>query len=184
MTMFLRLIILCIKRIFYFKKQDLMAPTYTSFMVGPFDLDTNFHVNNGRYLSIMDLGRFDMLLKPGVFWKLVLAGYYPVVVSESIRFRRSLSLFQRFKIKTEIESWDDKDFYIRQIFYVKNEIQAVGYIKGRFKKRGFNGSIKTSEVFKFINHTDVLEKKSSLAKAQDLVEDNLNDVIYGNSAKK
>lgn len=179
--MFLRLVILVIKRLFHFKKTNLLDPCYTSFLVGPLDLDTNFHVNNGRYLSIMDMGRFDMLLKPKVFWKLVLAGYYPVVVSESIRFKKSLALFNYFTIKTEIESWDEKDFYIRQIFYHKNKIMAVGYIKGRFMKRGQKKSVATSDVYKFLNYDIEVEKKSDMSKAQDSVENELNKVIYGSS---
>lgn len=179
MTMFLRLVILVVKRLFHWKKTDLLEPCVTSFMVGPLDLDTNLHVNNGRYLSIMDMGRFDMLLKPKVFWKLFWAGYYPVVVSESIRFKRSLALFNRFTIKTEIESWDEKDFYIRQVFYHKKQIMAVGYIKGRFMKRGQKQSVATSEVYKFLNYVIEASKKSDLSLAQDGVEKELNKVIYG-----
>ena len=29
--------------------------------VWPNDLDTNAHMNNGRYLTLMDLGRFDLM---------------------------------------------------------------------------------------------------------------------------
>ncbi len=179
MTMFLRLIILVVKRAFYFKKTSLLDPCFTSFFVGPLDLDTNFHVNNGRYLSIMDLGRFDMLIKPKAFWKLILSGYYPVVVSESIRFKRSLGLFNYFTIKTEVESWDEKDFYIRQTFYHKSKIMAVGYIKGRFMKRGQKKSVPTGDVYKFLNYQIENVRKSDLSKAQDKVEGELNKVIYG-----
>lgn len=181
MTMFLRLLILVVKRFFYFKKTSLLDPCYTSFFVSPLDLDTNFHVNNGRYLSIMDLGRFDMLIKPKAFWKLALSGYYPVVVSESIRFKRSLGLFNYFTIKTEVESWDEKDFYIRQIFYHKDQIMAVGYIKGRFMKRGQKKSVPTSQVYNFLGYNIEHERKSELSKAQDHIEDELNKVIYGDS---
>ncbi len=175
--MFFRLLILVGKRLFNFKKTNLLDPCYTSFLIGPLDLDTNLHVNNGRYFSIMDMGRFDMLIKPKVFWKLAFGGYYPVVVSESIRFKRSLGLFNFFTIKTEIESWDEKDFYIRQIFYHKNQIMAVGYIKGRFLKRGQKKSVPTSEVYKFLNYEIAAAQKSQLSKAQDLLELELNQVI-------
>lgn len=178
MSMFFRLVFLVIKRLFHFKKTDLLQPCTTTFIVNPFDLDTNFHMNNGRYLSIMDLGRFDMLIKPKVFWKLIFAGYYPVVVSESIRFKKSLSLFQKFTIKTEIESWDDKDFYIKQVFYHKGKITTVGYIKGRFMKRGQKTSIPTSEIYSFLNYSIDKEKKSPLSAAQDSLEKELNSIIY------
>jgi acyl-CoA thioesterase FadM len=32
----------------------------------PTDVDANLHMNNGRYLSIMDLGRFDLTVRNGL----------------------------------------------------------------------------------------------------------------------
>jgi hypothetical protein len=55
---------------------------------------------------------------------------------------------------------------------------AVGYIKGRFMKRGQKKSVATSDVYKFLNYKIDLEKKSDLSKAQDSVESELNKVIY------
>lgn len=177
MSMLVRLSILLLKRIFWFKKQSIFDKTQTHFLVLPTDLDVNFHMNNGRYLSVMDLGRFDMLLKAKVFWTLGLSGYYPVVVSESIRFKRSLSLFERYSIETQIESWDEKDFYLIQTFHSKNEVVAIGYIKGRFKKRGTKGSIPTDEILKVLNQKAPKLNKSNLALAQDQVEINLNSKV-------
>ncbi len=34
--------------------------------VWPVDLDVNLHMNNGRYLSVMDLGRVDVILRTGL----------------------------------------------------------------------------------------------------------------------
>ena len=36
----------------------------------PNDLDTNLHLNNGRYLTLMDLGRVDLMLRMGVMGEL------------------------------------------------------------------------------------------------------------------
>ena len=36
---------------------DLLATTRISLRVWPNDLDVNFHVNNGRYLALADIGR-------------------------------------------------------------------------------------------------------------------------------
>lgn len=174
MTMFLRLVFLITKRLFHFKKTNMMDPCYTSFIVGPLDLDTNFHVNNGRYLSIMDLGRFDIMIKAKVFWKLVLGGYYPVVVSESIRFKKSLALFNRFQIETRIDSWDEKDFYMRQTFLYKNQIMAIGFIKGRFLKRGERRTVPPQELFRFLNYEVEDKQKTKLAMAQVQLENELN----------
>jgi thioesterase superfamily protein len=37
------------------------------FRILPHDLDLNFHVNNARYLSFMDLGRVDLMGRLGLF---------------------------------------------------------------------------------------------------------------------
>lgn len=152
MNLYIRFIILLIKRFFVQKPIDLFSKCRTSFIVQVTDLDLNFHMNNGIYLSIMDLGRMDLLIRSGVFFKLLRNGYYPVVVSEVIRFKKSLSLFQHFEMETYIDAWDEKDFYIAQKFFVNNEIIAEGYIRGRFKKRGRKSSLTTNELFETMGH--------------------------------
>lgn len=96
------------------------------------DIDVLMHMNNGKYLSLMDLGRVDLMLRMGAFQKLRKKGIYPVVVSEAIRFRRSIKLFQKFRIVTETIGWDDKYVYLTQKFYVREDMYASALIKGRF----------------------------------------------------
>ena len=74
----------------------------TRFITLPTDLDINRHMNNGVYFSIMDVARFDMLVRNGV-WKMMLdKGWYPVVASETITFRKSLGLWDRFTIESRL----------------------------------------------------------------------------------
>jgi acyl-CoA thioesterase FadM len=107
-------------------------------------------MNNGRYLSIMDLGRFDLMLKSKIFWKLFKKGYYPIVTSESIRFKKSFNVFQTFQLVTEMDAWDEKDFYMSQTFVKDGAIYAEGYIKARFRQRGRKESIPTEELFRIL----------------------------------
>jgi len=173
MNLYFRLLFLLIQRIFFFKSVDPFKPCKSKFFVNFFDLDINFHMNNGRYLSIMDLARVDLLLKSHMFWKLVINGYYPVVVSESIRFKKSLELFHKFEIITVIESWDDKDFFISQKFIRTGTIYAEGYIKGRFKQRGRKASVPTTEIFHFLGKTYTHPHLSPKALAQNSIENQL-----------
>jgi acyl-CoA thioesterase FadM len=111
------------------------------------DLDVLMHMNNGIYLSLMDLGRVDLMLRMGALHKLRKKGIYPVVVSEAIRFRRSLKLFQKFRIVTETAGWDDKYVFLTQKFYARDEMYASAIIKGRFLHK--NGSkISPDELWK------------------------------------
>jgi acyl-CoA thioesterase FadM len=174
---FFRFVFLTLKRLIHSKKITLFDPCTTHFVVNPLDLDINFHMNNGRYLSIMDLGRFDLMFKSGTFWPLFKKGFFPVVVSESIRFKRSLQPFERFQLLTQLESWDEKDFYISQKFISQNQTVAVGYIKGRFKKRGRKGSIPTQELFQELSLNFPGVQVSKLARNQFAVEASLNQLI-------
>lgn len=117
-------------------KTDLFSENITSFRVLPTDIDVLMHMNNGRYLSLMDLGRIDFMIRCGVFPRLKKNKIYPVVASEMIRFRKSLSLFQRFDIVTKVLGWDSKYFYLVQYFQVKQDIYAMALVKARFLRTG------------------------------------------------
>lgn len=65
MNLYLRMLILFIK--FRWKPPlDLMDKSILKFYVLPNDLDINMHMNNGRFNSIMDLGRADIMLRTGL----------------------------------------------------------------------------------------------------------------------
>ena len=81
---------------------DLLEPCRTPFRVMPTDLDVLGHVNNGVYLSIMDLARVDLMIRASVFAKAKAQGWYPVVTAETIQFRRSLKLVQAFEIENAV----------------------------------------------------------------------------------
>lgn len=77
------------------------------FRVWPHDLDTSLHMNNGRYWTLMDLGRTDLMLRSGL-WRAVLRhGWVPVVSAGKIRFRRELRLFRPFELRTRIVAWSE-----------------------------------------------------------------------------
>jgi YbgC/YbaW family acyl-CoA thioester hydrolase len=117
----------------------------TPLRIWPHEIDTNQHVNNGAYLTLMDFGRFDLLIRAGIFQSIRRAGWFPVVVAETIQFRRSLKLGQRFVIRTQILGWTEKDFFMEQTFLRHGEIYARGVVKGRFlRKEG--GSVTVEEL--------------------------------------
>ena len=66
------------------------------------DLDFYRHVNNGVYLQMMDVARSNFLADLGAFPLLNGRGWYPVVASSTVSYRRSLTLGQRFEISTRL----------------------------------------------------------------------------------
>ena len=101
----------------------------------PTDLDFLGHMNNGVYLSIADLGRMDLLVRAGVWKTFQERGYYPVVASETITFRKSLQPWQRFDLESRVVGYDAKACYIEQRFVVDGEVFATMFIRGRFLKK-------------------------------------------------
>lgn len=122
----------------------LLEPVRTPFRVMPTDLDLLRHVNNGVYFSLLDVARMDLLLRAGLGGELKRRGWFPVVSAESIGFRRSLELFQRFDVETRVLGWDDRSFYIHQRFIRGDDTIASALVAGRFlRKEG--GSVSPAE---------------------------------------
>lgn len=101
----------------------------------PADLDLNGHMNNGRYLSVMDLGRLDLTARLGLLGPAVRERWMPVVSGITIRFRRSLRPFERYELRTRIVSWDDEWVYMEQRFVRGETVFAVAHVKGIFLDR-------------------------------------------------
>src|SRR5512134_3012676 len=71
----------------------------------PNDLDLNLHMNNARYLSLMDLGRVDLLGRHGLLRLAFRSRWIPVLGAVSIRYARPLRLWQRYELCTRIIGW-------------------------------------------------------------------------------
>jgi acyl-CoA thioesterase FadM len=108
------------------------------------DADVYRHLNNGRYLSLMDLGRLDLLVRTGLFRHIARRRWYPVVATARIRFLRSIDLLQRYEMRSRLVCWDDKAVFIEHRFERKGRLMAVGAIRGVFL--GPEGKIRPGEV--------------------------------------
>lgn len=116
-------------------RADVFDVVRTTFRVLPTDLDIYRHMNNGRYLSIADVARFDLLRRTGMWEMLSTHGWYPVVQSSTITHRISLLPWQKFVIETRVMGFDERAVYMEQRFLVNEQIAARLVLKGRFLKR-------------------------------------------------
>ncbi|MBD3669323.1 MAG: thioesterase family protein [Gammaproteobacteria bacterium] len=132
-------------------RMDPLDVSVVNFRVWPNDLDINGHMNNGRYLTIMDLGRLDFVFRAGLGKYIMRRSWMPLVASAKIRFRRSLSPFQKYQLHTRLLCWDDKWFIIEQHFMVNDRAVAVAHVKGLFRSR--RGNVPPSDVLLKVGHT-------------------------------
>jgi len=144
MNLFLRLLLLLFTGPFQPRCEPL-GPARKRFIVWPADLDVLWHVNNGVYLSMLDVARVDMMMRSGMLRVLRRRGFYPVVAAETIRFRRSLKLFQSFEVETQVIGWDERAFVIQHRFSRAGELVAEAVVRVRFLKRQ-GGSVSSQEL--------------------------------------
>src|SRR3546814_18128186 len=93
-------------------------------------------MNNGRYLSVFDLGRWDLLVRTGLADSMRENGWYPVVSSETVTFRKSLNLWQRFDLETRLLGHDDRALYLAHRAVLRGEIYARALLRTRMPNRG------------------------------------------------
>jgi acyl-CoA thioesterase FadM len=85
------------------------------FRVWPTDLDLSLHMNNGRYLTLMDLGRLDFMVRTGLWRPLLRHRWTPIASGIAIRFRRELIMFDAVELETRLMTWSDVTVVMEQV---------------------------------------------------------------------
>lgn len=111
-------------------------------------------MNNGRYVTLMDLGRVDLTLRCGLLRVLVKNRWSPLVASLTIRYRRSLELGERYDLVTRIAAFDEKYWYMEQRFEVGGEVAALAYVKAIF--RGPSGNVTPRQMLSAAGFGDIV----------------------------
>lgn len=165
-------------------KVELFGICSTPFRVWLTDLDVLRHMNNGVYFSLQDLARVDYMYRNQSSPTIKANNWYPVVTAETLQFKKSLKLFQRFQIETEFLGWDDKNLFLEHRFMSNGEIIAQGFVQARFLKMA-GGSVTPDELLQALNKTDSQPQlKPSLRLWLDSVKATGEELRSLNQAKK
>ncbi|MDX2376455.1 thioesterase family protein [Microbacterium sp. LRZ72] len=121
----------------------------------PTDIDVLRHMNNGRYLSLFDLGRWDLLIRAGLVDAMRAQGWYGVVSAETVTFRKSLDLWRRFTLETRFIGHDDRAMYLEHRAVVGGEVYARAIIRTRILRRG-GGTVPHDELFAAVGRPEGL----------------------------
>jgi len=127
------------------------------------DIDPFLELNNGRYLTMMDFGRFDVAIRTGL-WKVLKEKKWGLAVAgASVRFRQRLKLFQKYELHSQVIGHDDKWFYFHQKMVRNERIHASALIRAAITSK--EGIVKTEEVLKTINSSEILPEVPEWVKA-------------------
>lgn len=114
-------------------------------MCWPHDLDFWMELNNGRALSLYDIGRIGMAGRAGLItvlrqnrWGLTMAG-------SSTRFRRRIHGFEKFEMRSRALCWDDKFIYLEQSMW-KSDGGCASHVLYRAAVTDANGIVSPQRV--------------------------------------
>lgn len=125
--------------------------------VWPWDIDMFIELNNGRYLTIMDIGRFNVGIRVGLLKTLKKKDWGLMVGAVSSRYRRRLRPFQKFTLHTKILYFDERWFYFRQWFETDGKTHASFLVRTAVVSK--DGLVPTKEVAEALPYTqEILDK--------------------------
>jgi acyl-CoA thioesterase FadM len=145
----------------YLRLAGFVAASFTGPRLGPLDtsrlsmrvmpVDVELtRMNHGRYLTLMDLGRFDFTFRCNLLAPLLKNRWFPIVSSMTARYRRSLRLGEKYELVTRIAAFNHKYWYMDQRFEVGGDVAMNAYVKGIF--RGPKGNVPTPELLEAAGH--------------------------------
>ncbi len=99
------------------------------------DIDPMFEMNNGRVLTLYDLGRTDFIIRTRLAKQLLRQRWSMVVAGSTIQYRKRIRLFDKVVIKTQLVGFDTRWLYLEQSMWVKGKpcssvLLRVGVTKG------------------------------------------------------
>jgi len=137
------------KDLFFVRRQPALAQvtdTHVSHHIcWPQDLDIFLELNNGRALTLFDLGRIALAKRVGLLdtlrrerWGLTMAG-------SSVRYRRRIHGFEKFEVRSRVVCWDDKFTYLEQSMWKRNG-ECANHVLYRVAVTDKNGLVRTDRL--------------------------------------
>ena len=111
----------------------------------PWDIDLWRELNNGRTLTLYDLGRIPLAGRVGLIgvlrrerWGLTMAG-------ASVRYRRRVRMFDRVEMRSRLIGWDSRFMYLEQSMWTTHG-DCASHVLYRAAVTGRAGIVPTAEV--------------------------------------
>lgn len=96
----------------------------------PNDIDINGHMNNGRYLTLVDLMLVEYFARTGFATTMIRNRWRPMAGGSFVSYRRGLQPFQRYTLRFRLDASDHAWNYMRFEFTRGGKVCAAGYMKG------------------------------------------------------
>jgi len=118
----------------------------------PLDLDVWMELNNGRTLTLYDLGRIPMVRRTGLIGAMSKRGWSFTVAGVSVRYRRRVTVFNRLEMRSAVIGRDHRFIYIQQSMWHKGEAASSALF--RLAVTGPDGIVPTEMVVTELGQPD------------------------------
>lgn len=95
----------------------------------PWDIDPWRELNNGRTLTLYDLGRLPLGARTGLQRVLVQNRWGLTVAGNTVRYRRRVRVFDRIDMVSRCIGWDHRFLYIEQSMWKSGECTSQQVIR-------------------------------------------------------
>ena len=85
----------------------------------PWDIDPFMELNNGRSLTLMDIGRISMFRRLELFHHLKARGMWITMAGSRVQYRRRVLPFAKMEIRSRLIGRDAKFFYVEHLTFTK-----------------------------------------------------------------
>lgn len=110
----------------------------------PWDIDLWMELNNGRTLTLYDLGRIPLAIRTGLWAALKTNRWGLVVAGNSTRYRRRVRAFQKIEIRSRCVGWDERWMYLEHAMFTGGECSSHLLVRGAVTSR--NGMVAPARV--------------------------------------
>jgi len=132
------------------KPMDILEPLSTWHRAWPWDIDPWQDLNNGRILTLFDLGRIALSSRTGLGATLMRNRWGIVVAGNTTRYRKRITMMQRFEMRTRCIGWDARFVYMEQSMWRDEECCNHILIRGAITSKA--GIVPPQKVVEAMGH--------------------------------
>jgi acyl-CoA thioesterase FadM len=113
----------------------ILEPHVSQHLILPWDLDPWNELNNGRTLTLYDLGRIPMAIRMGFERVARKNGWGITVAGNSTRYRKRVTLLSKMTMVSRVAGWDPRFLYIEQSFWKGDDCTSHMLLRAAFTSK-------------------------------------------------
>lgn len=129
----------------------------------PQDLDQYLEMNNGRILTILDIGRTGLAVRVGLLEALRQNRWGLTIAGNSVRYRKRIRPFVTFRIVSRCVGWDERFFYLEHSLWIGKDCAVQALFRAAVTDR--NGIVPPEKVFATVGHDGTPPEKPAWVQA-------------------